>query len=254
MEHNKAIAIIQARVNSNRCPGKVMREVLGKPLIGHMVDRLRFSKHLADIIVATSTDHSNDDMCEYLKRIQVKVYRGCEDDVLERFYFAATEVNAKNIVRLTADCPLIDPTVLDHYIESFFLKNLDYIHPSSSFAEGLDTEVFTYMALEEAYQKAKLESEREHVTQYFFNNPSRFTKIALKNTRDDSNYRITVDEEVDFIVVKKIFESLYKGEKHLFGFDEIKYYLDTHKEVYELNRQIVRNEGLLISLNKNPNT
>lgn len=248
MENNKAIAIIQARVRSTRCPGKVMREVLGKPLIGHMVDRLRFSKHLAGIIVATSTDRSNDEMCEYLTSIHVKVYRGCEDDVLERFYFAATDANAKNIVRLTGDCPLIDPTIVDHYIETFFLKKLDYIHPTSSFAEGLDTEVFTYMALEEAYQNAKLKSEREHITQYFFNNPDRFTKIALKNTRDDSHYRITVDEEVDILVVKIIFESLYKGENHLFGFEEIKQYLDNHEEVYKLNRKIVRNEGLKISL------
>ena len=227
-----------------------MREVLGKPLIGHMIDRLRFSKHLADIIVATSTDHSNDEMCEYLKSTHVKVYRGCEDDVLERFYFAATEVSAKNVVRLTGDCPLIDPALLDHYIETFFLKKLDYIHPSSSFAEGLDIEVFTYMALEEAYQNAKLKSEREHITQYFFNNPGRFIKFALKNTRDDSHYRITVDEEVDFLVVKNIFESLYKGENHIFRFEEIKQYLDRHEEVYKLNRQIVRNEGLKISLEK----
>jgi spore coat polysaccharide biosynthesis protein SpsF len=248
MVSKNIVAIIQARVQSTRCPGKVMREVLGKPLIGHMIDRLRNSSSLTDIVVATSVHPSNDKMCEYLVGINVKIFRGCEEDVLERFYLAAKEFGIKNIVRLTADCPLIDPYVVDSYIKEFLLKKVDFIHPDPSFAEGLDTEVFTLEALIEAYQLAHLKSEREHITQYLFNNPGKFNITKLKNKTDDSQYRITVDEELDFLVVKRIFEALYTNKNNPFGIDQIKDFLDTHSEIYKLNTSIIRNEGLNISL------
>lgn len=248
MKIKNTIAIIQARMLSTRCPGKVMREVLGKPLIEHMIHRLRHSKNLTDIVVATSTHESNDTMCEYLQDKGIKIFRGSEDNVLERYYHAAKHYGPEYIVRLTGDCPLIDPVIVDQYVKEFFLRKVDFIHPDLSFPVGLDAEVFSFTALEEAYKYAKLKSEKEHVTQYFFNNPGRFTVTKLKNKLDDSKYRITVDEEVDFLVVQNIFEALYTGENDPFGFDKIRTYLDAHEEVFELNASIIRGEGLMISL------
>ncbi len=248
VEINKTTAIIQARMLSRRCPGKVMREVVGKPLIGHMLDRLRQSKHISDCVVATSVDSSNNPLCDYLEKNNFKVFRGSEDHVLERFYRAAKKFGGETLVRLTADCPLIDPAIVDEYIRTYFEKKVDFIHPHPSFAVGLDAEVFSFNALEEAYNNATLKSEKEHITQYFFNNPDRFNKTHLENSVDDSKYRITVDEEVDFLVVKQIFEALYTDENTVFGFDKIRQFLDEHEDVFNLNASIIRGEGLLISL------
>lgn len=245
----KASIIIQARMASSRLPGKVMLKVLGKPLIGHQIDRLKKCNNVDNIIVATSTDKSNIPLCDYLHAIGIKTYIGDENDVLKRFYLAAKEIHAQNIVRLTADCPLIDPIVVDKYIVEFFTKKLDYIYPDLTFAEGLDTEVFTFEALEIAYKYATREPEREHVTQYFHNNKEKFKISQLINITDDSKYRITVDEESDFFVVKKIMEALYTNDNNSFGIEEIKDFLNQHPEIFSLNSSIIRNEGLQISLN-----
>lgn len=244
----KTTAIIQARMLSRRCPGKVMREVMGKPLIGHMLDRLRHSKYISDCVVATSVDNSNKPLCDYLEKNNVKIFRGSEDNVLERFYLAAKKFGEDTLVRLTADCPLIDPVIVDEYIKTYFLKKVDFIHPHPSFAAGLDVEVFSFKALEEAYNNAIMKSEKEHLTQYFFNNPDKFKKTHLENRTDDSKYRITVDEEADFLVIEQIFEALYTDENTVFGFDKIRQFLNEHEDVFNLNSSIIRGEGLLISL------
>jgi spore coat polysaccharide biosynthesis protein SpsF len=244
----KASVIIQARMASSRLPGKVMLKISGKPLIGYQIERLKVCNNVENIIVATSTEESNIPLCEYLHSIGIKTYIGDEDDVLKRFYYAAKENNVRNIVRLTADCPLIDPKIVDKYIAEFFSKDLDYIYPDLTFAEGLDTEVFTFDALERAFNYAKRTPEREHVTQYFHNNKDMFKISRLVNTTDDSKYRITVDEENDFIVVKKIFEALYKDSNSVFGIEEIKEFLNQNPNIYFLNSLIMRNEGLQISL------
>ena len=248
----KATIIIQARMDSTRLPQKVMMKILGKPLIELQIERLKHCKNVDKIIVATSKNKSNDILCEFLNKIGIPIYVGDEEDVLKRYYFAAKKINAKNIVRLTADCPLIDPVIVDTYIQTFFNQNLDYIYPDLSFAEGLDTEVFTFQALEIAYNCAKRESEREHVTQYFHNNKEKFKTLRLKNISNDSKYRITVDEAEDFYVVKRIFKALYKEQNYPFGFNEIKNYLINNPKIYEVNTSIIRNEGLQISLNKEP--
>ena len=246
----RATVIIQARMSSTRLPGKIMLEVMGEPLIGHMVARLKHCKRIDDIIVATSDDESNDKMCEYLYRRNVKIFRGSEEDVLERFYKAAKKYAINNIVRLTADCPLIDPQIVDKYISKFFIEDLDYIYPKPTFAEGLDTEVFTFESLEKAYKNARMRSEREHVTLYFHNNPHLFNSLKLKNCTDDSKYRITIDEPEDFEVVKKIIEALYTNENNPFGIEEIKDFLDKNPEIYRINADVIRNEGLIKSLEK----
>jgi len=144
MSHKKATAIIQARMSSTRLPGKVMMTVLGKPLIGHMLDRLACAKNIDDVIVATSLKLANNEMCDYLDSLGIKVFRGSETDVLERFYLAGKKFSLKTIVRLTGDCPLIDPAIVDHFISEFFKQNVDYLAGDHTWAEGLDTEVFSF--------------------------------------------------------------------------------------------------------------
>lgn len=244
----RAAVIIQARMSSTRLPGKVMMEVMGEPLIGHMIDRLKHCKRVDDIIVATSVDSANDKMCKYLMERGVKVFRGSENDVLERYYLAAKQFNLQYIVRLTADCPLIDPDIVDKFITEFFSQGADYVCGTPRLAEGLDTEVFSFQILENAYRHAGKKSEREHVTRYFHNNPYLFKLVKIENETDDSKYRITVDEQADFEVVKKIFEKLYINKNTIFDITAIKKFLDQHPEIQALNSSIVRNEGLLNSL------
>jgi|SRR3989339_389252 len=244
----KASVIIQARMSSTRLPGKVMMKVIGKPLIGHMIDRLRHASMIDKIIVATSIDNANNLMYDYLKSYGVIVYRGSENDVLARFYEAAHKYKLKYIIRVTADCPLIDPNIIDKFVSDFFSRGADYVCGTSRLAEGLDTEVFSFEVLEQAYRQAKKKSEREHVTVYVHNNPTLFNLVKIDNETDDGKYRITVDEPVDFEVVKKVFEALYTNQDHIFGIKEIKKFLDQHPEIHALNSAIVRNEGLLKSL------
>ena len=246
----KATAIIQARMTSTRLPGKVLMEVLGRPLLSYQIERLRFCKRIRDIIIATTTNKEDDPVAELAHKEGLKTFRGSEDDVLDRYYQAAKQYEAGYIMRLTADCPLIDPAHLDKMIKTFFLKNADYIFPSPTHAEGIDAEVFAFRALEIAHNYSKLGSEREHVTQYFHNNPEMFRIVRLENKSDDSKYRFTVDEKEDFQVVKSIIEELYNTKDSPFGVEEIKTFLDNHPDMFNLNSHITRNEGLIKSLEK----
>lgn len=244
----KANVIIQARMLSSRLPQKVLKKVVGKPLIGHMIERLKLCENVEEIIIATSIDPSNDPLVDYLHSISVKVFRGDEDDVLKRVYLTAIEHKAKAFVRLTADCPLTDPYQVDDFIQKFYERNADYVFGGSTFAEGLDIEIFKFELLEEAHKQATKKSEREHVTQYFHNNKEKFNIIRIDNDVDDSHIRITVDEKEDFVVVSKIFEALYSEDNKIFRMNEIRDFLDKNPEVFKLNSAIIRNEGLLKSL------
>lgn len=242
------LAIVQARMSSNRLPGKVMKEILGKPMIGHLLERLSLPKRIDKIILATSDLSENDELCEYMQIIGVNVYRGSEEDVLDRFYQAAKQYNPEAIVRITGDCPLIDPKVCDEVIEAFKKSKFDYAKMGPTFAEGLDCEVFTLQALEKAWKEAELKSEREHVTLYFYNHPNLFRTLILNNKTDDSRYRLSVDEERDFQVVKAVFEHFKQKGKTYFFINEIKTFLDANSHIFEVNAGIVRNEGLIKSL------
>lgn len=242
------LAIIQARMSSTRLPGKVMKPVLGRPIIGYMFERLARSKMIDKIILGTSVNPAEDRLCDYVRSEGFDVFCGSEDDVLERFYSAAQKYNADIIVRATGDCPCIDPVVCDRLFKVFLDEKADYAELSPEYAEGADCEIFTFKALQQAYDNTTLKSEREHVTLYFNKNLDRLKKILLPNKTDDSKYRFTIDEEQDFMAVKAVFEALYKGKSSLFSLDDIKAFFDAHPEIYRLNNHIVRNEGLQISL------
>ena len=244
----KVTAIIQARMSSTRLPGKVLLKVMGRSLLSYQIERLRFSKMIDKIIIATSVNREDDPIVELCQKENIIFYRGSEDDVLDRHYQSAKKHNVNDIMRLTADCPLIDPLVCDSVVEKYIFVNADYIHTGQSFCEGIGCEVFQFDLLEKMWKNASLKSEREHVTLYVRNHWNELNCITLENEIDDSKYRITVDEKRDFIVVKALLENLYSRYKKPFSIDDVKAYFKAHPKIYELNADIIRNEGLLKSL------
>jgi len=248
MERN-VIIILQARMASTRLPGKVLMHVMGRPLLGYQIERLRFSDMINEIIVATTVNQEDDPIIAFCQKEGLGFYRGSEDDVLDRYYRTAKEYDAKHIMRVTADCPFVEPKICDSLVKKYFETGLDYIKTGLSFAEGVGCEVFSFASLERAWREAKLQSEREHVTLYIRNNPTKFRCMNLENESDDSKYRITVDEKEDFMVVKSILENVSSaGNIEYLDIEAIKRFLDLNPEIGKINSHIIRNEGLLKSL------
>ena len=247
------VVIVQARMGSSRLPNKVMKEVLDKPLIAYLLDRVSQAKRVDGIVLATTTKSEDDELAKYVNSIGYDVFRGSEDDVLSRYYEAFKSVksadNSNAIVRITGDCPLIEHRLIDKVVEKYTNEDMDYVALSPDFAEGLDVEIFSETLLNKAFNKAKLPSEREHVALFFHNNSKLFKMSRVENNVDDSSYRITIDETEDFVVVKAIIEHFDKNNLEL-DFEEIKHYLDENQEVFNLNANIIRNEGLQKSLER----
>ena len=248
------IVIIQARMGSLRLPNKVMKKVLGKPLINYLLERVSAAEKVDQIILATTTNTEDDYLAKHVASLGYGVFRGSEDDVLSRYYHAFNKFKNKleklnAIVRITGDCPLIDAYLIDEVIKEYKAKGMDYVALSPDFSEGLDVEIFSEDLLTQAFNEAKLPSEREHVSLFFHNNKSLFNICRIQNGSDDSSYRITVDEEQDFVVVKSIIE-YFSNNNLTMNTQNIKDYLDRTPSIYNLNSNIIRNEGLQISLER----
>ena len=241
-------AIIQARMSSRRLPGKVLKPILGVPMLGRQIERVRRSRRLDEIVVATSTQESDQDLVDFCQSIGVRCIRGSLDDVLERYRLAAQSVDARVIVRLTGDCPLSDPDTIDALIHKYAEGGFDYVSNTlkPTFPDGLDTEVFSRQALETAFHNATLPSEREHVTPYLKKSDD-IAKFNLENDSDLSALRWTVDEPADFDLVHKIFEALYP-EVPDFAMTDILALLAQHPEWVNLNQNIERDAGYAKSL------
>ena len=245
-------AMIQARMGSSRLPGKVMKEVLGKPILQHIIERLDFCNEIDKIIVITSDEAENEPIRELCDNLSVDCFSGNEFDVLDRYYQAAIVLNLNdgdNIVRITADCPLIDPKIVDEVIRKPLEGNFDYTTNTliRSFPDGLDCEVFTVPILKEMWDTAKLKSEREHVTLFIKNNPDNYNLGNIKQDCDLSDLRWTVDEKEDFILIKKIYECLYDEEK-IFLMEDILELFNNNPSLLKINDMYERNEGLMKSL------
>lgn len=246
------IAIIQARMGSSRFYGKVLKEVCDKTIIEHIVNRLKFSEKIDKIVLATSSTEKDDLIEKLCKNKGIPLFRGSEADVLDRFYQAAKYFGAKNgdsIIRITGDCPLIDPKIVDEIIKMFIEKDSDYganVNPPT-FPDGLDTEIMKLSALEKSWKEAKLLSEREHVTLHVRNHPEIFSISNYTSDVDYSDLRWTLDEPEDFEVIKLIYENLYSEDK-VFLMEDVLKLLVTKKEITEINKKLMRNEGLIKSL------
>lgn len=208
------VAILQARMSSTRLPGKVMKPLAGRPMIERQLERLRRCAGLR-LVVATSTHASDDPLAHHLRDIGVDVFRGSLDDVLDRFVGAASEFAAEGqVVRLTADCPLADPGVIDDCVRLHAELGVDYASNGRrrTYPRGLDVEVFTLEALLTAGREATDPYDREHVTPYLYRNPERFSQGELVQARDESDLRWTVDTPDDFAFVERVYDSLYPGK------------------------------------------
>jgi spore coat polysaccharide biosynthesis protein SpsF len=241
-------AIIQARRGSKRLPDKIMKPLSGKPILWHVVERVSYSKLIDGVVVATTTNRIDDIVDELCKKNNFSLFRGSEDDVLDRYYQCAKEYNIKNIVRITADCPLIDPNVIDIVIQYFLDNKFDYVSNriEPTYPDGLDVEVFSYETLEKTWKETTLPSDREHVTTYIENHPERFKISNVKQNIDLSYLRWTVDYKKDLEVVKEIYKKLY-SKKHMFLMEDVLQLLEKRPKLNKINAGIQRNEGILLS-------
>lgn len=238
----KTVAIVQARMQSTRLPKKVMRPILDVPMIERLLLRLAKAKRIDKIVVAVSVDPSDDPLAEHVRAVGYEVFRGSYADVLGRYYEAAKAHGADVVVRITGDCPLIDPELVDEVILKREEENADYASNCglSPYPDGLDTEVFSFRLLEEAALRATTSAEREHVTPYM-REANRFRTTALAPEQDYSQERWTVDESVDFEVVEAVFRHFHPRNE--FSWHEIIALRHAEPAIFSANRHIPRNEG-----------
>jgi len=237
------VAIIQARTNSTRFPNKVFANLVGKPLIWHVVNRLSFCKKIDNIVLATTTNPKDDDLEFWALDNHVNYFRGSEENVLSRYYYAAVKSNADVIVRITADDPFKDPVIIDKVISMVINDSLDFGFNNSpaTFPEGLDVEVFTFESLERAFNQSRSEYEQEHVTQFMYRNSSMFKMKNFTHKSDLSHFRWTIDTAADFEMVKRVYESLYKEER-VFCYEDILSLLDQYPEISLINQGVERSD------------
>lgn len=203
----KIAAIVQARMGSSRLPGKVLLKLGEQTVLSHVVDQLKKVASINEIIVATTTQTKDDPIVDEAHKLKVSVFRGDEQHVLSRYYEAAVLHKADVIVRVTSDCPFLDPDVTGKVINLFLNLNADYVSNTieRSFPRGLDTEVFSIAALNEAYQKAEHSFQREHVTPYIYQNPHSFRIAHYIETPDFSNHRWTLDTVDDWEFIQQVY-------------------------------------------------
>lgn len=247
------LAITQARIGSTRLPAKILKEINGVSLLEIHLQRILKSRFITKLKVATTTEPDTYKIMDIAEKMGVETYQGSINDVLDRFYQTAQPETPDYVVRLTSDCPLIDPNVIDQVIARCLETNCDYASNvlTPTFPDGMDVEVFKFSALEKAFKEATLTSDREHVTPYIWRNSTErggdlFTSINVANPDDYSEFRITVDTQEDFSLVENLISSI--------GVDQpfeayVKFMMD-HQEVRKMNQQYARNEGYEKSLLK----
>jgi spore coat polysaccharide biosynthesis protein SpsF len=209
----KVVAIIQARMGSSRLPGKVLKKVLNKTLLDYQLERVKRANLIDEIVIATTLNQIDDDIVQFSESMSIPYYRGSEQDVLSRYYQAAVLFDADVIVRLTADCPLIDPQIIDRTIGEYLSdQTLDYASNTieRTYPRGMDTEVFSFALLEKLNKEATSALNREHVTSYISEHPSLFRIRQVKDSKNVSRLRLTVDTPKDFLIISQIIEILYK--------------------------------------------
>jgi glutamate-1-semialdehyde 2,1-aminomutase len=238
----KIVAIVQARMGSTRLPNKVMKLIGGIPMIELLLTRLARAKEVDQIIVATSVNERNQPLVEHVCKLGYTCEQGSENDVLDRYVQAANKHQAEVVVRITGDCPLVDPELVDEVIRRLKTENLDYLSNTNppTYPDGLDIEVFTFKALEKASQKTSDPFDREHVTPYL-RKPGKFKTAALQHNQDLSALRWTVDEPADFAVIEKVFQHYHPRTD--FTWNDVLTLHSQQPELFNINQHIIRNEG-----------
>ena len=235
--------IIQARVNSTRLPKKVLKNIDDKKkVLEFIINQVKYSKKIDKIVIATTTKNDDDIITMISKKNNCDYFRGSEKDVLDRYYYCAKKFNFDSIVRITSDCPLIDPQIIDNVIEKFESKNYDYVTNTfpRTFPKGLDVEIFSFTTLEQMWREAKLPSEREHVTQFILNhNKFRIGNIEYNNNL--SNLRWTLDQKEDFEFLSNIIKRI---QTRPILINHVLKILSDEPELSKINEGIDPNEGI----------
>ena len=233
-------------MGSTRLPRKIMLSILEKPVLWHVVNRVSKARLIDGLIVATTVNSEDDIVVEFCKSKGILVFRGRENDVLDRYYQCAKEYNIKDIVRITADCPLHDPDVIDMIINEYLEGDYDYVTNTIeyTFPDGLDVEVFSFNVLKIAWENAELSSEREHVVPYIRKN-KKFKKKNVYSTKNYSPYRLTLDYPEDYEFLRRIYEGI---GNEMFYLDDIIKFLEINPELLKINQHHKINEGYAKSL------
>ncbi|MBA6253839.1 MULTISPECIES: cytidylyltransferase domain-containing protein [unclassified Colwellia] len=241
--------ILQARMNSSRLPGKVLMPILGQPILALQIARLAKVTQVNKLIIATSTEPSDDAIDRLCDTLNIACFRGNLNNVLDRYYQASLLYPSEHIVRITGDCPLIDAQVIDHVILAHLTGGFDYTNncEPATFPDGLDVEVMTKKTLKSSWLQAVKPSELEHVTLFIRNHPEQFSCGSYLHECDLSAHRWTVDEQEDFELVERIYNDLYPKNNN-FSFQDILKYLAKHPALLKINQDFTRNQGLLTSL------
>lgn len=238
----RIVAIIQARMGSKRLPGKILMEIHGRTMLARVVRRVMNAKTISEVVVATSKLEQDDPVQKELEGLQIGIYRGSDEDVLDRYYGAMCMVNCDAVVRITADCPLVDPEVIDKVVNAFLEKRVDYASNTleRTYPRGLDVEVVRRDALERAWKKADLSYERAHVTPYVYGHPSEFTMASVTDENDTSSQRWTVDTREDLEFVRAVYHGLPDPDR--FDWRDVLAMLEEEPALLEINRKIAQKE------------
>ena len=245
----RIVAIVQARMRSSRLPAKVLADLRGMPMIARVVRRVRAIPRVSEVVVATGAHEANRPLVDAGRTLGVAVFAGSEDDVLDRYYQAAREHRADVVVRITADCPLLDPEVSGRVVHRYLAGDVDMaanVYPPT-FPDGFDTWVVSMAALERAWREARLRSEREHVMPYIAKHTESFRVANVASPTDLSAHRWTVDEPEDLAFVCRVYEALDRGEG-MFSTREVLDLLAREPGLRGLNAGIGRDEGYAKSL------
>ena len=231
----RVVAIIQARMGSTRLPGKVMKDIGGETMLARVVWRARRAKLLDEVVVATTNKAVDAPIVSECTKLGVPVFRGDEQDVLDRYYRSAQANRAEAIVRITSDCPLIDPEIIDDVVRAFLKTKPDYAS-NTFFPRGLDVEVITMASLERAWHESNKSYHRVHVTPYIYQNRDLFRLLSVKAEEDYSSYRWTVDTREDLNFVRSIYGRF--DNQDTFGWHDVLKVLDREPDLIELNSHI----------------
>ncbi|MBP6919670.1 MAG: glycosyltransferase family protein [Candidatus Omnitrophica bacterium] len=238
------LAVIQARMGSTRLPRKVLRPVNGRPLLWYLVQRVRSARGIDGVVVATTVEPADDEIEDFCRLADIPCFRGSEGDVLDRYYQAALAFPCRWIVRITGDCPLIDPAVIERVVRAAVENTADYTSNTNppTYPDGMDVEAFTFDALSRAWKEAAFKYQREHVTSFMTEHPEAFRCENVPCDEDLSSFRLTVDAPEDFAVVERIIQDL-GARGRLFGLGDIISYVRSHPDIRALNAARARNEN-----------
>ena len=244
-EEIRTVIIVQARMGSTRLPGKILKKVMDRPILEYQIERLKKVRNAADVVIATTVNKNDELVVDLCNQLGCSFIKGSEEDVLSRYLEAAIEYDAKFIVRINADCPLIDPNVVERVIKHYHSNILKYDYVSNilkpSYPVGFHTEMFSLSTLKQAHKNAFDPIEREHVTPYIYRDPHMFKIGSVELDVNLSHYRWTVDYSVDFDLVKKIIEGIYPVKAD-FDMYDILDYLEAHQELNDINSGIIKEQ------------